>query len=124
MDCVTATFINPTFGRFQDFIHGLFYPRLKALLVATLAFNLVDVILTLSLIHAGLAIEANPVMRALLEVSPVVFVVGKLSMVFFGLYVLWKERRRTLALVGSGAVFAVYFLLMVYHIRSVGALLG
>ena len=86
---------------------------------ATLFFNLVDAVLTLALVTAGLAVEANPVMAYFLELGPIAFMVAKLSLVSVGVGVLWYFRRYQLALAGTLAVFGIYTLLIAYHTRSI-----
>ncbi len=96
---------------------------LPALLLLTLLFNLVDIALTLGVVSSGLAVEANPLMAALLRHSPQLFVLGKFSLVCPGLAVLWHYRGRVLAQVGTLSVFTVYAMLMAYHVQSVQLLL-
>lgn len=90
----------------------------KTILSATLVFNLIDAILTLFVVHAGAAVEANPVMAAAFVGGPVTFVMAKFALVSAGISVLWKYRERPLAIVGGVVVFAAYALLMPYHVAG------
>ena len=92
---------------------------LRLLLVATLVFNVIDAFLTIALVVEGLAVEANPFMRAALDHGPGVFFLAKMSIVCHGLGTLWTFRERTLAWVGAAITFAAYLALMVYHVQSV-----
>jgi hypothetical protein len=96
----------------------------KGLLASTLVLNLLDTILTLLVVMLGLAVEANPVMAAILERSPATFGVLKVALVSAGVLVLWQYRGRLLARVGSGVSFAAYALVALYHIQSVKAVAG
>ena len=88
-------------------------------LVAVLAlFNGIDTALTLALVRAGLANEANPVMAASLSAGPAWFVLHKLTLVGGGLTVLWFTRRRKLAQVGLVLCCAIYSALMIVHVWS------
>jgi hypothetical protein len=97
---------------------------LRRLLEATLVFNLVDAIVTLWVVSSGIATEANPLMARALERGPVAFAICKLGVVSLGVLVLWRERARRLAVVGAVAVFAVYLLVMAYHVQSIRIALG
>ncbi len=98
--------------------------RTVALLVLTLAaFNVLDAALTLALVRAGLADEANPVMAASLSAGPTWFLLHKVVLVGGGLTVLWFTRRRKLAQMGLVLCFAAYGALMVVHVWSCKVLL-
>lgn len=81
---------------------------LLGLAFATLIMNLVDAVATLTWIELGWATEANPVMAALLAVSPVAFMAGKLFMVGAGVSVLYHYRTRVLARTGLVSACLVY----------------
>jgi hypothetical protein len=85
------------------------------ILGATLVFNVIDVIFTLIVVLLGFAVEANPVMQRALDAGPLAFAVIKISVVSLGVLLLWRERRRPLAVAGSVGIFAAYGLLMMYH---------
>lgn len=98
-------------------------PRLLfRLAAALLIFNLLDALLTLGVVHAGAATEANPLMDALLAHGPVPFVAGKLALVSLGVALLWRLRHYRAAVAGLVGATSVYALLCMYHLRSVHAL--
>ena len=101
-----------------------FPPWLERLLAVTLIFNTLDIIMTLLVVLAGFAVEANPVMAAVLDTNPVVFAVVKLAMVSAGVWVLWSYRTHRLASVGSIAIFCAYTAVMAWHLRSIHILLS
>jgi uncharacterized membrane protein YqjE len=95
-------------------------PRwLRAILSATLIFNLVDAVLTLLLVTMGAAEESNPLMAGALAIGPVPFMLVKLGLVSIGVGILWRQRTRWIAMAGSVAVFLVYVALMAVHVESV-----
>ena len=89
---------------------------------AVLVLNLLDAVFTLVWIESGLAREANVVLADLVENHAVAFVVVKLSLVSLGSLLLWRQRRRALAVVGIFAVFLVYYFLLLYHLKFASAL--
>lgn len=89
------------------------------LLGSTLVFNLLDAILTILVVTMGLAVEANPLMAAALDESPIVFGVVKMGIASAGCYVLWRHRERTIAVMGTAVVFTVYAGVMIYQLQSV-----
>ena len=56
-------------------------------------------------------------MDTLLSLGPVVFVAGKLALVFLGTALLWLNRERPLAVVGIFVLFLAYYALLLYHVR-------
>ncbi len=89
---------------------------LKPMVYALIAMQGVDIVTTLMLLSVveGLN-EANPLMAALLEVHTVVFVIGKMLMVFPFIYLLWWMRSFKMAQYGIVLATIPYLLLMVYH---------
>lgn len=98
------------------------FPGLYALLTSTVLFSLIDAVLTMAVVLAGLAIEANPLMAALLHHGPIWFVLGKTALVGGGVAVLWRFRRRPLALPGAAFACGCYAVVLVHHGRSVTVL--
>lgn len=86
------------------------------MVVAAIILNLLDAVFTLIGITSGAAVEANPLMNALLAISPTVFVTGKLALVYIGLAVLWRLRERRSAASGIIGAVAVYAGVLVYHL--------
>lgn len=93
-------------------------PWAVGLLSATLVMNLIDMILTITLVNNGLADEANPVMAAAFVGGAPGFGLAKLALVTFGAFVLWRHRARPLASFGIGVVFCAYAATMIYHLKS------
>lgn len=92
---------------------------LRRLLAATLVFNLVDAVLTLLVVSLGAAEEANPLMAAALNASPLAFMALKLGLVSAGILFLWSKRSLKIAHVGGFAVFLVYAGVVAWHVQSV-----
>ena len=89
---------------------------LKILLVSTLLFNLVDVIVSTYLIYYGEVDEANPVMEMYLGLGIMPFILAKVVLVGGGCLILWRNREKFLASVGTYVVFSYYLSLMGYFI--------
>jgi len=89
---------------------------LKYLLVSTLLFNLVDVIVSTYLIYYGEVDEANPVMEMYLGLGIIPFIIAKVVLVGGGCLILWRNREKFLARVGTYVVFSYYLSLMGYFI--------
>ncbi len=82
-----------------------------------LVLNLLDAIFTLVWIRAGLAREANALMRDLVNEHAVLFVIAKLGLVSLGSLVLWKRRAHAGAVVAIFVVFLVYYFILLYHLQ-------
>ena len=89
---------------------------LKILLVSTLLFNVVDVIVSTYLIYYGEVDEANPVMEMYLGLGIIPFIIAKVVLVGGGCLILWRNREKFLARVGTYVVFSYYLSLMGYFI--------
>lgn len=95
--------------------------RDKATIVSSIVFlilSLLDGALTLWGLRLGVTEEVNPIMRWLIEKSPIVFMTVKLSLpVALGL-LLWKIRKRSRKFVvcSLGFVLIVYAVVMVFHV--------
>ncbi len=98
--------------------------NIEPLLALTIVWNLVDLIATVFVVEAGLAIEANPLMDLALRVGVVPFALIKLSLVSLGVYFLWCHRERHLSVLGAVAIFFVYSLVVAYHGNQLGFLVG
>jgi Domain of unknown function (DUF5658) len=90
---------------------------LEGLVKALLVLNLLDAIFTLFWINAGLASEANALMRDLVNHHPVIFVTVKLALVALGSYLLWARRESPSAIIAIFAMFFVYYLVLLHHLR-------
>lgn len=85
---------------------------------AILACNLVDAALTLCAVEFGDAVEANPLMAALLAHGPTVFVIVKHLLVSVGIVLLWRFRTRPLARAGAWLVLPIYPALVMYEVSQ------
>lgn len=120
----TPTVAESTPSTMRGIIQGGLEDRALALLVLAVAvFNVLDAALTLALVRAGLADEANPVMAASLSAGPTWFLLHKVVLVGGGLTVLWFTRRRKLAQMGLVLCSAAYGLLTLVHVWSCKLLL-
>ena len=90
---------------------------LRGVLAWVLILNLLDAVLTILWVHAGLAREANPLMDELVTGNALLFVVVKLSLVGMGGWVLWQRRRSPFAVVSIFVAFVVYYGIAVHHLQ-------
>ena len=86
---------------------------MKHRLIATFAFNLIDIIATLVTTQSGF-VEVNPVAAFLLN-EPNVFLFVKFTLVTALLLYLWANRQNRLARVASWIAFGMYGALAVYY---------
>jgi hypothetical protein len=96
---------------------------LDGLIRALLVLNLLDAVFTLFWVHAGLAREANPLLRELVVHHPVAFVAAKLALVTLGSLLLWWRRHRPLAAIAVFVAFLAYYGLLLMHVGFLGKLL-
>ncbi len=85
--------------------------------------NLLDAILTLLWVRAGFAIEANLLLREIVDHHAILFVVGKLGLVSLGTALLWRRRTHPVAVVGIFLVFLAYYLILLYHFHFASILI-
>lgn len=90
---------------------------LNGIVKAVLVFNLLDALFTLIWVRTGHAIEANALMRNLVNDHAMGFMLAKLGIVGLGSLLLWRTRRRPLAVVSIFVAFLAYYLVLVYHIE-------
>ena len=86
---------------------------MKARLIATAVFNIIDIIATLVTTQSGF-VEVNPVAALLLN-EPNVFAFVKFTIVTALLLYLWANRQHRLARVASWIAFSMYGLLALYY---------
>lgn len=91
---------------------------LSYILRAVLVLNLVDAIMTMAWIESGQATEANPLMADLVHHVPALFVLVKTALVGFGCLILWRRRKRPLAIVSSFIAFLLYYWIVLYHLHA------
>lgn len=78
--------------------------------------NIIDAGATAYWIDNQLATEANPLMESWLDMSPVLFVIMKVSLVFACGVLLWKLRNRKMTYILLIPVFIVYIYVFIKHI--------
>jgi Domain of unknown function (DUF5658) len=86
-----------------------------------LILNLLDAVLTLGVIHAGAATEANPLMDVSLGWGGIWFIVIKLSLVSLGVQLLWNLRRTRLAAIGLFGMCLFYGAVVMYQLTAIGS---
>lgn len=91
---------------------------LKGIVGAVLVLNLFDGAFTIYWVFTGMAVEANPFMAELINKSPVLFIVGKLSLVFLGSFLLWRRRNHRMSVIAIFLIFLLYYFVLIYHLRA------
>ena len=94
---------------------------LKRLAGVILVLNLLDAVFTLILVNAGVAVEANPLMESALAVSPVSFMLAKLTLVSLGILFLWRMRTNRFAAFAIIGSVVVYTVVIAYHLTGLTA---
>ena len=94
------------------------YQWLKGIVAFICVLNVIDGILTLVWISTGRAEEANPFMNELILRNPILFMVGKLILVFLGTWLLWRMRRVKAAVIAVFGIFLAYYAVLIYHLKS------
>ena len=93
--------------------------NLKTILAGIVFFNLLDIVFTLVMIHLGFAVEANPFMLNLIEISELFFSAIKISLVSLCVYLLWRLREHDVARTASLICFFTYAILICYHLFGI-----
>ena len=88
--------------------------------IATYILSLFDLGCTLYLTRRFGDIEGNPLVKRLILEKPAIVVLYKVFVVGAGLFALYKLRKHKAAVVASWVVFAVYVLLVIYHVVTIG----
>ncbi len=91
---------------------------LEGFVKAILVMNVLDAIFTIYWISDHQAVEANPLLADLAHEHPLAFVAVKLALVSLGSGLLWRLRRRPLAVIAIFAAFLGYYFLLVYHLNA------
>jgi hypothetical protein len=92
------------------------YRWLNGIVRALIVFNLLDAVFTLFWVRAGLALEANEVMRMLVNEHAVLFVVAKLALFSLSSLLLWRLRNHATAVVALFVAFVLYYLVLLHHL--------
>ena len=90
---------------------------LTGVVIAVLVMNALDALFTLVWVRAGLAVEANSLMRDMVENNAFLFVATKLGLVSLGSLLLWRQRTHPIAVVAIFVVFLVYYFVLLYHLQ-------
>lgn len=90
---------------------------LKGVVVAVLVLNGLDAVFTLVWVRAGLAVEANSLMRDLVENNAFLFIATKLGLVTLGSLFLWRQRTHPIAVIAIFAAFLAYYFVLLYHLQ-------
>jgi hypothetical protein len=90
---------------------------LNGIIKTVIVLNLIDALFTLFWVHAGLAKEANILLKDLINDNPVVFVIVKVALVSLGTFLLWRYRKRSLAVIGIFSIFLIYYFVLLYHLK-------
>lgn len=91
---------------------------MRAALLLVLILNILDAAFTSFVVSNALAVEANPIMGAILEYGIVPFVVVKIGVILLSLKVLWKYKDRKLTQIGTAICVACYSTLILYFIYN------
>jgi hypothetical protein len=83
---------------------------------ALVVMNLIDGLMTLVWVQAGVASEGNPLMDRMMAHGPVGFMLIKLSLVSLGVLLLWRLRHRRAAAAGLVGAAAIYSSILVVHL--------
>ncbi len=86
--------------------------------------NALDVVLTLLWIDMNVGVEANPLMVILIDISPILFVGVKMTLIILGVILLIRFEHHKIARVGLYGCTVVYFLLFGYHMYMPLLMLG
>ena len=96
---------------------------LECIVKSVLVLNLIDAVLTLVWVRAGLATEANTLMDELVNHHAIAFVAVKLGLVGMGSWLLWNRRRSALAVVAIFGIFLAYYTLLLHHLQYLSILI-
>ncbi len=91
---------------------------LRGIIGVVFILNVIDGVLTLFWVFTEKAEEANPLMAALININPVLFITGKMLLVLLGSLLLWNLRERPVAVISIFMVFLVYYFILLYHLKA------
>ena len=91
---------------------------LEWIVKAIFVMNVLDAFMTLVWVYTGRAVEANVFIADLVHNYPQTFVLVKLLVVAFASFVLWRLRKRPLAVIAIFAAFLSYYFLVIYHLQA------
>ncbi|MEE9132938.1 MAG: DUF5658 family protein [Gemmatimonadota bacterium] len=93
------------------------YQWLNGIVKGVIWLNLLDALFTLWWVRAGMAVEANQLLRDLAHENALAFVLAKLGLVSLGSLFLWRYRRHPLAVVAIFGAFLIYYLVLLHHLQ-------
>jgi hypothetical protein len=96
------------------------YQWLSSIVKAVLVLNLLDALFTLWWVRTGMAVEANALLRDLVNEHALAFVLAKMGLVSLGSVFLWMHRGRPLAVVSIFMTFFAYYLVLLHHLQHSG----
>ena len=91
------------------------YYRYKTLAKSLVVLNVYDAVFTSIWVLSGLATEANPLMNLLIETNVLLFIVVKLLLVNFGIWIVWQNIQNILARLSICLTFTIYLLTCLFH---------
>ena len=92
------------------------YGWLHGIVKALIVLNGLDAVFTLFWVRAGLAREANALLKMLVNEHAVLFVVAKLGLFSLSSLLLWRLRQRPAAVVALFVAFVAYYVLLLHHL--------
>ena len=106
-------------SRISNFVISLKMATMIRLIFVT---NLIDAALTITWVNMGIAVEANPLMRFVLELGPWWFVGCKVSVILLACFILWNLRyllaAKTVALLASLLYMGIVGVHVVGYMRT------
>jgi hypothetical protein len=78
--------------------------------------NAIDAFATLTWVKTNIAHELNPLMGALIEYSPSLFISVKLTLLPILSIFLWQHRSRKLVIVSGHILCLIYLIVMIIHL--------
>ena len=90
---------------------------LKGIISTVLILNMLDGVLTLVWVFSERAEEKNPLMAQIVS-HPVLFITLKMALVGMGSYLLWRFRKKALAVVAIFIAFFVYYWILLLHLKA------
>ena len=81
--------------------------------------NVIDAFLTLLLVKNNIAEEANPIMKAWLDIGTTEFLIVKLMLPTLCIYQLWRRRKHKMARLLSAFATLVYVCICLMHFKII-----
>ena len=95
------------------------YVIMAHILLFIIVLSTIDGVMTIAWVNNGHAVERNPYMAELIagKSNMIPFMVVKTILVVGGCAVLWKQREKKLAVIGTFLIFLIFSLLFIYHME-------